>query len=239
MTSEPGAEGKKRKDPEKRQDPGRSEKMAGRVRIKICGLMRPEDILYVNRVQPDFAGFILAEGRKRTLNREQAKELASGLAPGILKTGVFVNQDPGWIADTVRLTGLDAVQLHGDETEKEIFKLRELLDLGAGRNCRIVRAYRVEGPDDIRRAEESCADLVLLDHGAGGSGKAFDWSLAGQLKRFFFLAGGLNAENAAEAIRRVKPWAVDVSSGVETRGKKDPEKIKKFVEAVRNCTGVL
>ena len=209
--------------------------MAVGIRIKICGLMRPEDILYVNRVRADYAGFILAEGRRRTLDRERVKELAADLAPGILKTGVFVNQDPDWIAETVRITGIDAVQLHGSETEKEILYLRKLLDEGPGKQCRIVRAFRVEGPEDILRAEESSADLVLLDHGAGGSGEAFDWSLAGQAGRPFFLAGGLDAENVQEAIRLLKPWAVDVSSGVETGGKKDPEKIRKFTEAVRNC----
>lgn len=209
--------------------------MAVGIRIKICGLMRPEDILYVNRVRADYAGFILAEGRRRTLDRERVKELAADLAPGILKTGVFVNQDPDWIAETVRITGIDAVQLHGSETEKEILYLRKLLDEGPGKQCRIVRAFRVEGPEDILRAEESSADLVLLDHGAGGSGEAFDWSLAGKAGRPFFLAGGLDAENVQEAIRLLKPWAVDVSSGVETGGKKDPEKIRKFTEAVRNC----
>ena len=209
--------------------------MAVGIRIKICGLMCPEDILYVNRVRADYAGFILAEGRRRTLDRERVKELAADLAPGILKTGVFVNQDPDWIAETVRITGIDAVQLHGSETEKEILYLRKLLDEGPGKQCRIVRAFRVEGPEDILRAEESSADLVLLDHGAGGSGEAFDWSLAGKAGRPFFLAGGLDAENVQEAIRLLKPWAVDVSSGVETGGKKDPEKIRKFMEAVRNC----
>ena len=209
--------------------------MAVGIRIKICGLMRPEDILYVNRVRADYAGFILAEGRRRTLDRERVKELAADLAPVILKTGVFVNQDPDWIAETVRITGIDAVQLHGSETEKEILYLRKLLDEGPGKQCRIVRAFRVEGPEDILRAEESSADLVLLDHGAGGSGEAFDWSLAGKAGRPFFLAGGLDAENVQEAIRLLKPWAVDVSSGVETGGKKDPEKIRKFTEAVRNC----
>ena len=209
--------------------------MAVGIRIKICGLMRPEDILYVNRVRADYAGFILAEGRRRTLDRERVKELAADLAPGILKTGVFVNQDPDWIAETVRITGIDAVQLHGSETEKEILYLRKLLDEGPGKQCRIVRAFRVEGPEDILRAEESSADLVLLDQGAGGSGEAFDWSLAGKAGRPFFLAGGLDAENVQEAIRLLKPWAVDVSSGVETGGKKDPEKIRKFTEAVRNC----
>ena len=205
------------------------------IRIKLCGPMRPEDILYVNRVRADYAGFILAEGRRRTLDRERVKELAADLAPGILKTGVFVNQDPDWIAETVRITGIDAVQLHGSETEKEILYLRKLLDEGPGKQCRIVRAFRVEGPEDILRAEESSADLVLLDHGAGGSGEAFDWSLAGKAGRPFFLAGGLDAENVQEAIRLLKPWAVDVSSGVESGGKKDPEKIRKFTEAVRNC----
>ena len=209
--------------------------MAAGIRIKICGLMRPEDILYVNRVRADYAGFILAEGRRRTLDRERVKELAADLAPGILKTGVFVNQDPDWIAETVRITGIDAVQLHGSETEKEILYLRKLLDEGPGKQCRIVRAFRVEGPEDILRAEESSADLVLLDHGTGGSGEAFDWSLAGKAGRPFFLAGGLDAENVQEAIRLLKPWAVDVSSGVESGGKKDPEKIRKFMEAVRNC----
>ena len=101
------------------------------------------------------------------------------------------------------------------------------------RDLCIVKAFRVEGADDIRRAEASAADEILLDHGAGGTGERFDWTLLQYCRRRFFLAGGLTPDNVDDAIRVAQPYAVDVSSSLETDGRKDPEKIRRFVAAVR------
>ena len=200
------------------------------IRIKICWLMRPEDIGAVNEARPDFAGFILAEGRRRTLQPEQMRELTRLLAPGILRTAVFLDQDREWIARLAASDLMDVIQLHGNESEADIRFLQE----STGKQ--VIKAFRIDCADDARRAEASPADLVLLDHGAGGSGEAFDWSLIRGIRRDFILAGGLTPENVREAASLTRPAAVDVSSGVETQHRKDPLKIRQFVREVRGMT---
>lgn len=181
----------------------------------------------MNEVLPDYAGFILAFGRRRTVTPERMAELAGGLAPGIRRTAVFLDQDPEWIEDLARKDLMDVIQLHGAESDDIILRLKE----NTGKV--IVKAFRIDTPEDAKRAQESPADLVLLDHGDGGSGETFDWSLIEPVKREFFLAGGLTPENVAGAIARVHPMAVDVSSGVETEHVKDADKVRRFVRAVR------
>lgn len=200
-----------------------------RVRIKICGLMRPQDIDMVNEVCPDIAGFILASGRRRTVTPEQMRELTGRLKPEIRSAAVFLDQDIRWIADLAAEGLMDIIQLHGHEGNEEIRYLRSRTDKT------VIKAFRIDTAEDIRRAEDSEADLVLLDHGAGGTGQAWDWSLLTGMKRPFILAGGLDSENVQEAVRKTQPFGVDVSSGVETDGCKDREKILRFVRAVRQC----
>ena len=200
-----------------------------RVRIKICGLMRPQDIDMVNEVCPDIAGFILASGRRRTVTPEQMRELTCRLKPEIRSAAVFLDQDIRWIADLAAEGLMDIIQLHGHEGNEEIRYLRSRTDKT------VIKAFRIDTAEDIRRAEDSEADLVLLDHGAGGTGQAWDWSLLTGMKRPFILAGGLDSENVQEAVRKTQPFGVDVSSGVETDGCKDREKILRFVRAVRQC----
>ena len=200
-----------------------------RVRIKICGLMRPQDIDMVNEVCPDIAGFILASGRRRTVTPEQMRELTGRLKPEIRSAAVFLDQDIRWIADLAAEGLMDIIQLHGHEGNEEIRYLRSRTDKT------VIKAFRIDTAEDIRRAEDSEADLVLLDHGAGGTGQAWDWSLLTGMKRPFILAGGLDPENVQEAVRKTQPFGVDVSSGVETDGCKDREKILRFVRAVRQC----
>lgn len=200
-----------------------------RVRIKICGLMRPQDIDMVNEVCPDIAGFILASGRRRTVTPEQMRELTGRLKPEIRSAAVFLDQDIRWIADLAAEGLMDIIQLHGHEGNEEIRYLRSRTDKT------VIKAFRIDTAEDIRRAEDSEADLVLLDHGAGGTGQAWDWSLLTGMKRPFILAGGLDSENVQEAVRKTEPFGVDVSSGVETGGCKDREKILRFVRTVRQC----
>ena len=200
-----------------------------RVRIKICGLMRPQDIDMVNEICPDIAGFILASGRRRTVTPEQMRELTGRLKPEIRSAAVFLDQDIRWIADLAAEGLMDIIQLHGHEGNEEIRYLRSRTDKT------VIKALRIDSAEDIRRAEDSEADLVLLDHGAGGTGQAWDWSLLTGMKRPFILAGGLDPENVQEAVRKTQPFGVDVSSGVETDGCKDREKILRFVRAVRQC----
>ena len=199
-----------------------------RIGIKLCGLRRPEDIRIVNKFMPEYAGFILAEGRSRSVTPEEMAALAAELHPGILRTAVFLDQDPEWIVSLSEQNLMDVIQLHGSESDNEIRMLRERTG-----KC-VIKAYRIDSGADIERAAASPADMILLDHGAGGSGEAFDWSLIRNIGRSFILAGGLTPENVHEAVTRTRPEAVDVSSGVETDQVKDEDKVQRFVEAVRD-----
>lgn len=192
-------------------------------------MKRREDIEYANELLPDYAGFILAKGRRRTVSPMQMEELAAHLDARVQRVGVFVDQSIDWIADLARNDLIDVIQLHGHETQEDIRQLKRVTDKT------IVKAFRVTGAEICREAEASEADLVLLDAGTG-DGKTFDWTFISGIRRKFFLAGGLSPDNVSEAVAQVHPWAVDVSSGVETDGDKDFEKMKAFVRAVRQNT---
>lgn len=199
------------------------------TKIKICGLKRSEDIDAANRLRPDYIGFIFAKKSKRYITPAQAEELRKRLDPSIPAVGVFVNEGPEEIAKIYSAGTIQFVQLHGAEDEAYIRKLRSLID------APLIQAFSVKSTEDLLRAEKSEADYILLDQGAGGSGKQFDWSLLeGYQGRQYFLAGGLNPENAAMAVEKLHPYALDVSSGVETDGKKDKEKMQRLIESVRN-----
>ena len=199
-------------------------------RIKICGLSRPEDIACANDVRPDFVGFVFAPRSRRYVSPEKAASLRAALAPGIDTVGVFVDEDPARVADLLAAHTIDWAQLHGHESPDYIARLRALAP-----TARLIQAFSVRTPDDIARAAASPADLVLLDHGTGGTGAAFDWSLAAGFPRPYLLAGGLTPANAADAIRAARPWGLDASSSLETAGLKDPAKIRAFVSAIRAC----
>jgi len=196
------------------------------TKIKLCGLRRPEDILAANELKPDYIGFVFAPKSRRAVTPEQALSLRALLSPGIHAVGVFVDAPPEGIAELVRRGVLDTVQLHGREDAAYIARLRALTD------APVMQAFQVRGQADIARAESSPADLVLLDAGAG-EGKAFDWTLLPHVRRPYLLAGGLTPENAAEAVGSLHPFGLDVSSGIETDGVKDPKKMRAFVDAVR------
>ena len=196
------------------------------TRIKLCGLTRPCDIEAANRLKPDYIGFVFAKKSRRCVSPEQAEALKKQLSPEIRAVGVFVNEDPETVAGLLNRGIIDLAQLHGREDEAYLTRLRELTDRP------LLQAFRVAGEEDLHRAESSSADGILLDAGAG-DGAVFDWKLLKGWSRPYFLAGGLEPGNVREAIRILQPWGVDVSSGIETDGKKDPEKMAAFVTAVR------
>ena len=197
------------------------------MKIKLCGLTRPCDIEAVNELQPDYIGFVFAKKSRRYVSPEKAKELKAMLAPGIQAVGVFVNEEPEQIVSLLEAGTIDVAQLHGQESEKEIRQLRELTDHP------LIQAFRIDTEQDVKRANASTADYVLLDSGAGGTGTVFDWDLLQAIRRPYFLAGGLDTENLGTVKAKLNPYGVDVSSGIETDGYKDKEKMTAFVAAAR------
>lgn len=198
-----------------------------RCLIKTCGMTRPQDISAINDAQPDFCGFIINFPKStRNLTPDQTRELTSKLDPGCFAVGVFVDQPQEEIIALAQDHTLDAVQLHGHEGPDYVRQLKTRIGQP------IIQAFRIHGATDVKLAHDSPADLVLLDSGTG-SGVAFDWSLA-TLERPFFLAGGLTPKNIGHAIAQMHPFAVDLSSGLETNGCKDASKIGAAVAAVRS-----
>ncbi|MBR0368474.1 MAG: phosphoribosylanthranilate isomerase [Clostridia bacterium] len=197
------------------------------TRIKLCGLTRPEDIEAANALMPEYTGFVFAKKSRRYVDPDGAAALRAMLAPGIRAVGVFVREPPEKVAELLDQGIIDIAQLHGGEDDGYIARLRALTDRP------IIQAFRIDGPADVARALQSPADAILLDSGAGGTGTAFDWSLLRDIRRPWFLAGGLDPENVQSAVARLRPWAVDVSSGIETGGAKDPSKMAAFVRRVR------
>ena len=196
------------------------------TRIKLCGLSRLQDIETANTLLTEYVGFVFAPKSRRYVTRQHAAELKKHLAPGIRAVGVFVDEPPENVAKIVKRGVIDLVQFHGGEDETYLRRLRELTAVP------LIQAFRVRSGKDLAAAERSTADYVLLDAGAG-DGKVFDWSLLENFRRPYFLAGGLDPENTGPAVRTLHPFTVDVSSGIETGGVKDPEKMKAFVGAVR------
>ena len=197
------------------------------TKVKICGLMTPGDVAAVNEFKPDYAGFIFAPSRRR-LTIDRAKELCERLSSDIKKVGVFVNEDPEVINRTKKLCCLDVIQIYNDDN-----KIDALLD------GEIWLGVRVKDEDSLSVLRSVKADAYLLDaynpNAYGGTGEVFNWTLAKKAveKTKIILAGGLTPENVAEAVKTVCPYAVDVSSGVETDGIKDKDKIRRFIEKVR------
>ena len=196
-------------------------------RVKICGLSREDDIRIVNRVLPDFIGFVFAPSRRR-VDTTTATALKKKLDPQIKAVGVFVNEDMEIIAEMYRNKIIDLAQLHGDEDEAYIAKLKEHCE------CPLIKAVRVGSvlpplPDN--------ADYLLFDtlsEQRGGTGRTFDWDILENCAGFsYFLSGGLDVNNVAKAIKTLSPFCVDVSSSVETDGIKNEKKIDDFVRLAR------
>ena len=198
------------------------------TKIKICGLSRPCDIEHVNEAKPDFCGFIINVSKsKRNVSPDTVRQLVKNLSPDVKPVGVFVNAPMAEIAALTEDGTLAYVQLHGKEDEAYIAALREKIHVP------IIQAFKVTCPEDVAHAQQSSADYILLDNGSGGTGKTFDWSHLQSITRPYILAGGLGPDNLAKAVSQLAPWGVDLSSGVETDGFKDKNKVLAAVQAVR------
>ena len=197
------------------------------MKIKVCGLFRDCDIDYVNEARPDYIGFVFAKSR-RQVGAGWAEAMRPKLRSEIRPVGVFVNEPLANVAKLLKDNIIEMAQLHGVENENYIQELKSLT------NKPIIKAVRVLSHDDIEAAQHTVADFLLLDNGTGGTGQSFDWSLVRKVKKPFFLAGGLKVDNIDQAIVATSPYAVDLSSGVETEGLKDRDKILEIVRRMRN-----
>ncbi|MDC7289703.1 phosphoribosylanthranilate isomerase [Blautia schinkii] len=202
------------------------------MRIKICGIRRMEDVEILNRYKPDYAGFVFAES-KRKVSPEQAQRLRSALNPDIRTVGVFVNEKPETIINLADKGVIDMIQLHGDEDETDILLLKQWTEKP------VIKAVRVKSPEYVEEMQRLPCDYLLLDtyeaDHYGGTGRMFDLNLLPPLSKPYFLAGGLSPGNVRERLTGLSnpPFGVDVSSGVETEGYKDENKITDFLREVR------
>lgn len=192
------------------------------TKVKICGLSTKEAVKTTVSAGADYIGFVFAPS-KRQVTLEQAAELAKLIPVNVKKVGVFVSPSRAELLEAVDKVGLDFVQVHGQVVDK----LFENLPCGS------IQAVQVDGEGHVPNSQ---ADYLLFDAPVAGSGQTFDWGRLDttELAQPFFIAGGLNEDNVARAIQHFSPFAVDVSSGVETNGQKDHEKIRRFIERVKN-----
>jgi phosphoribosylanthranilate isomerase len=192
------------------------------TKVKICGLSTKEAVKTAVSAGADYIGFVFAPS-KRQVTVEQATELAKFIPSHIQKVGVFVSPSRAELLEAVDKVGLDFVQVHGQVAD----------DLFENLSCASIQAVQVDGDGHVPNSQ---ADYLLFDAPVAGSGQTFDWDQLDmtELAQPFFIAGGLNEDNVARAIQHFSPFAVDVSSGVETNGQKDHEKIRRFIERVKN-----
>lgn len=227
------------------------------TRIKLCGLTRIQDIEIANKLKPEYIGFIFWDRSSRNVSAIQAARLKGKLDPEIKAVGVFVNAPAEQVISYYNVGIIDIAQLHGNENEEYIKKLHDagLTVIKAfkmkktGENIHLAGNANIETPekptgnaitetygkstdDVITEAVKSSADYIMFDPGKG-EGATFNWQLIKGIKREFFLAGGLTPENIEKAVETVQPFAVDVSSGIETGGHKDPDKMAAFVKNTR------
>lgn len=197
--------------------------------IKICGITNEDDALLATALDADALGFVFAPST-RQVDAETVRDVVRRLPREMHTIGVFRNERPERIIEIVGRAGLRGVQLHGAEPASEVQWIR-------GRVQFVIQAFAA-GDAALRDAGKSAADIILVDSPDPGSGKVFDWRLAEGAPRGkrILLAGGLTPDNVGDAIRLVRPWGVDVSSGVEAKpGRKDPGKLRRFVVAAREA----
>lgn len=201
------------------------------TRVKICGITNVEDAMQAVEAGADALGFVFFDESPRHIAHERAREIIERVPAFVTTVGVFVNE-PAWrVEEIMRLTGLDVAQLHGDESPEECSKFR-----------RVIKALRVEKMTDLEPMQSYHVSAFLLDAFSkgeyGGTGRVFNWDIAVEAKKYgsVILAGGLNSDNVAEAVKYVRPFAVDVSSGVEAeKGIKDHEKVRQFIRRARHA----
>lgn len=198
------------------------------TKIKFCGLMSLDDVYAANELLPEFVGFVFAAGSKRRVTPAQAEKFRNALSKKILAVGVFVDEKISVVAELLNAGTIDIAQLHGGEDADYISRLRTLTTRP------LIKAVEVHSPENLRAIEQIDSDYVLIDSGKG-SGNVFDWRILKNFSRPYFLAGGLNPENVSAAIKMLNPFAVDVSSGIESNGRKDAAKMREFVSAVRGA----
>ena len=192
------------------------------TKVKICGLSTKEAVGTAVSAGADYIGFVFAPS-KRQVTLEQAAEMAKLIPANVKKVGVFVSPNRKELLEAIEKVGLDLVQIHGQAAD----------DLFENLSCASIQAVQVDGDGHVPNSQ---ADYLLFDAPVAGSGQTFDWDQLDmtELAQPFFIAGGLNEDNVARAIQHFSPFAVDVSSGVETNGQKDHEKIRRFIERVKN-----
>lgn len=202
------------------------------ISVKFCGMRRALDIEYANECRPDYVGFILSDGFRRSVTAEDFEVLQKKLDKDIKKVGVFVNERTEKINELAEY--LDVIQLHGDENEDYIKNLRK--DFSG----EIWKAVRAKSPEDIEREQKKSCGKLLIDSfsedSVGGTGKRINTEIvkSAKIEKPFFIAGGITAENIAEIVRDTKPYGVDISSGIETDGVKDLNKMKAIMEILKN-----
>ena len=210
--------------------------MEEQTRIKICGLTRLEDIDAVNELKPEYVGFVFAKSR-RQITKEHAVTLRRYLDSEIQAVGVFVNELPAIVAGYLEEGVIDLAQLHGNESEEYIHSLR--FRTGG----ELIKAFSIKTREDVEKAKKSSADYILLDHGKGGTGESFDWSLIRNMDRPYFLAGGLNAENVEQAMEPMFTTRPDLDTSLRRRHqqrcrdrrRKGPEKNHRMHKEDKTC----
>ncbi len=193
------------------------------AKVKICGIRRMEDVSFLNELKPDYAGFILSPDYRRSITGKEAEALSQCLSKDIKKVGVFVNESAETVNEYVKRGIIDLVQLHGEESPAYCTKI----------TAPVIKVFKCSEGFSAESIAEYDTDFFMFDT-AAGSGRVFNWGLVPKTEKPVFLAGGLSAGNVAGAIEAVHPFAVDISSGAETDGVKDYEKIKKILGVVRN-----
>lgn len=210
------------------------------TKIKICGIQSFQDVDCLNETSPDFAGFVFAPGR-RQIDCGKAFLLRSELRKEIRTVGVFVNAEIDQIRQCCEAGIIDLIQLHGNEKEDYVRRLRQIVPKPLIRAIRVGPGFDAGSLSDFQNGQSPLYDYPLFDtlavNAYGGTGISFDWSLVQSCRRPFFLAGGLGADNVGDAVRAVRPYGVDLSSKAESEGKKDIVKIREIIRAVRSVAG--
>lgn len=205
------------------------------VKVKICGITNIEDALYAGQLGVDALGFIFYPESPRYIPPDEAKHIVMALPPFVTPVGVFVNSETREVLETMQASGVTIAQLHGDEHPEQCRSL----------GCRVIKAFRIKEEEDLKALVpySGCVHAFLLDTKVeglyGGTGQLFPWELARKVSSLgkIILAGGLNDKNIKKALATVHPYAVDLSSGVETApGRKDKEKLATVMELIREVT---